>query len=125
MAGTLTFKIDDTFKRIVEHTLNAKEWTAAYGIGKPPEKPSLYLVKDRGAYLMPATKDKLKADTGTGCLVAYAKECPPDDWDAGQRICGGSDFAENVDCAVFARAIADGKKVVKIKLTEKTMEILA
>lgn len=57
---TFLFKIDDTLKRIIEHTTKHKDTCSlAYSGGKEKDPDSVYLVKDRGVYLMACTQPPL------------------------------------------------------------------
>jgi len=131
MAGTLTFPVTDTLKRIVKHTRKYGKCRVAYSDPKAyTEEPSLFLVKDSGVYLMSASDEALpRGDEEKANLVAYAQGLNPktdgDIWDEQQSVCGGDDFAENVDLGIFEKAIKGGCKAIKIRLTENSMEILA
>jgi len=129
MPGTLVFPIDDTLKRIVEHTRKHGKCRVAYS-KEYTEKPSLFFVKDDGAYLMSASDVPLRKDPDdkdSGNVVAYAEGLNPktdgDIWEAQQFICGGDDFAENIDLKIVEDGILHGYKKLKIKLTETSMEV--
>ena len=128
MGGTLTFPVDDDLKRIVEHARkNGKRRIPCSG--EHGESPGLYLVKDHGVYLMPASDKPLLKEDGKSRLVAYARECDPrslgfDEWwrNAGD-ICGGDDFAELLGLGTFEGAIARGARKVTIKVSRTTLLI--
>lgn len=130
MAGTLTFPIDDRFKSMVEHARQAKEHRPTYGETNP--KPALWLVKDTGVYLMsngaPMQQDpnveKPKA------IVCYAKEANAETmefeevWEASRSIMGGDDGCDALELATFEKAIEQGVKSIKIKVTAKALNII-
>lgn len=130
MAGTLTFPIDDRFKSIVEHARQAKEHRPTYGQENP--QPALWLVKDQGVYLMSngAPMQQNPNVENKKAIVCYAKECDPtakefDDWyDASRRIMGGDDGCDALELETFEKAIAQGVKAIKIKVTEKSLSIV-
>lgn len=126
MGGTLTFKVDDTLKKIVAHTMAAKEWKEAY-TGKKLKKPSLFFVKDRGAYIMSAATKTLLKGKDKGHVVSFANGLDPDKnedvWDQCREICGGDDFAENLDCDDFDKIIKEGAKTIRIVLTDTSIAI--
>lgn len=67
-------------------------------------KPSIFLVKDRGAYIMSAAAQRqLRNDGSQSSVVAYAAGCDPEkdeDWyDTALDICGGDDFAQRIEVA--------------------------
>lgn len=128
MAGTLKWKIDEKLKQIVAHTMAATEWKTAYR-PEPYKEASLFFVKDSGVYLMTAAKEGQDDPEKKGsCLVAYAEgldpKTNPDYYDDQRAICGGDDFAENVECKPIADAIAQGAEYIKIRLTKKTMRLI-
>ena len=128
MGGVLTFEVNDVLKRIVEHTRKHGKCRVAYGEGEHTPEPSLFLVKDQGVYLMSASEKRLSGKNGKGNLVAYAREANPkfdDCWDSAREICGGDDFAENIDLSPFEEALASGAKSVEIKLSARSLEIAA
>lgn len=129
--GTLMFKVDDDLKKIVEHTRKHGECNIAYTheVGEP----SLYLVKDSGAYLMSASKKRLPANNGdpkdTSSLVVYAKGMNPNVdegyYETTRAACGGDDFAENLDLKFFENAITKGHKFVVIALLKTKIKMKA
>lgn len=126
----LKFAIDDVLKRIVEHSKANPICRVPYE-DRIIQKPGLYLVKDRGVYLMSASIERLTADQGTGSLVAYAKGLNPDVdgfddcWTASNDICGGDDFAELLPLDTFAGAVDRGYTTVSIELTDDSIIIQA
>ena len=88
----------------------------------------ILLVKDEGVYLMARTGER--NEKGGAVHVCYAEGLNPktdsvDDWWERARIeCGGDDFAETLDrrSDVFQDALQGGK-VLKIKLTAKTIRL--
>lgn len=149
MSTVLTFEINDKLKKLVEHTMAAKEFKGAYG-STPPKEPSLFFVHDDGIYIMTAAKDflydmdcpktvaTLKEVEGLAGeerkkameskfargVVCYAKGFDPkkdeDVWEAARDAVGGDDFAENVPCAPFAEAIKQNKPL-KMKVGAKSI----
>lgn len=121
--GKLTFPIDDRFKSIVQHALDAPEQRRG-AFCAPLDGPTITLVKDNGAYIMSAGNPaQIKPDL-SGCLVHYANEANYETmdrceaWEAGQAICGGDDFVEYLPAASFQNAIDQGAKTFEITLTE-------
>lgn len=117
MAGTLIFTIDDEFKSMVEHAA-ANDPGPFYGT---KIDRSMFLVKDRGAYLMSGGQPRQMREDGKGCVVQYAHEHNPEtgsyDYDFTRQVCGGDDFVEPLGLKFFQDAIADGRTKIHIKLT--------
>jgi hypothetical protein len=114
--ANLNFTIDDTLKSIVAHAA-ANPKHELYG---EPIEPSLWFVKDNGAYLMsPASPRQLRED-GDGCVVAYAKGCDPnkdeDFYENARMYCGGDDFVEAIPLARLQPAIAAGATRLTVSL---------
>ncbi len=118
--GTLIFPIDDTLRSIVAHTQANPEMGSYYGTEIPP---SLYLVKDHGAYLMSASKEPQlltpKMDDFRR-VVAYAIGHDPNkdtyDWDFTRGVCGGDDFGEPIPVDWFVKVIGSGCTEIHIRL---------
>lgn len=114
MSGTLTFPIDDTLKSIVEHAA-ATDPGPFYG---EKIERSVFLVKDRGAYLMSGGQPRQMREDGKGCVVSYAEGHNPDtgdyDYDRTRDICGGDDFGEPLDPQFFRSAITLGATEIRI-----------
>ena len=97
----LKFNIADV-KRVVDHSLAAKEQGLVAYTNDPVKEPSLILVHDQGVYLMSngIPRDIVK---GTSSFVAYAKGCNPhkdvDFYDNARDLVGGDDFAETLQVA--------------------------
>lgn len=126
MAGTLTFKVTDDLKRIIEHA-NANDPGPYYGetIGR-----SVFLVKDRGCYLMSAGQPGLLRNpdatdvTKSFQVVEYAEGFHGDsyDYDELRAVCGGDDFGEPLGAQWFADMIARGATGFTVKLDGDSIE---
>lgn len=150
MPGILTFNIDEDLKAIVEHARAAVLRNACYEElydpecrrdGKTPEEgkfpepddideekipPGLWLVADRGVYLMSPGKPGLNARNGEGSLVSYAVECNPSDdhcYDSKTSIMGGDDGVDKIGLEVFEEAIRSGAVAVIIEVTSDALKI--
>jgi hypothetical protein len=113
---TFLFKLDDTLKRIIEHTTKHKDTCKlAYSGGKETDPDTVYLVKDQGVYIMACTEPPLTVEQGKPQnIVAYAETHGADTW------LGGDDFAENIPAAWFRDAFAEGNKgSIILTLTDK------
>lgn len=153
MPGILTFVVDDRLKAIVAHARNAPARKPNYADlydpdlrldGKEPADDvfptsdeidesqiphGLWLVKDRGVYLMspgsPHLPDKEGSDSS---LVAYAREADPADedcYDAARSIMGGDDGCDRIDLEFFEQAIAQGMGTVLIQVGETSLSLFA
>lgn len=127
MGGTLIFKVTDDLKRIVEHAAN-NDPGLYYGM---KIERSVFLVKDRGCYLMSAGQPGLLREDNGGAkgdkmVVQYAEGFHADsyDYDELRAVCGGDDFGEPLDVAAFQRAVAMGVPQIKVKLTAETIEVI-
>lgn len=150
MSGILTFTVDDVLKKIVKHARDATLRYACYAElydpqcrkdGKAPEgdrfpqaddvdeekiPPGLWLVADRGVYLMSPGKPGLTAPSGEGSLVSYAVECNPADdhcYDSKTSIMGGDDGVDKIGLEVFEEAIRTGAVAVIIEVTNDSLKI--
>lgn len=150
MPGILTFIVDDTLKAIVEHARTSPSRNPSYDElydpacrkdGKEPEDGTfptvddvdpdkipfgIWLVKDRGVYLMSPGNPNLKAPTGDESLVAYAIEANPNDddcWETARSIMGGDDCVEKIDLPFFERAIARGMTRIVIAVTDAQISL--
>ncbi|MAM83288.1 MAG: hypothetical protein CL472_01230 [Acidobacteria bacterium] len=147
MSGTLTFKVDDTLRALVAHAKSSTARKASYeqlydetllkegcepGLSEsidPDKIPAgLWLVKDRGVYLMSNGQSNLP---GPGCapnLVHYADEANPDKdpegyYDSARRIAGGDDFVEAIDINVFEDALHHNAEEIIFTMTHDSMTI--
>lgn len=152
MAGTLTFPVTDDLKAIVDHARTAPTRRPNYvelfdpAIRKDGKEPAegewpeqddvdperiphgLWLVYDRGVYLMSPGDPMLPSHDGKGSLVAYAVECDPkneDWWDAKRSIVGGDDGVDKLDLGFFEAAIARGAKEIRVVVTETQLKLEA
>ncbi len=150
MPGILTFIVDEDLKAIVEHARAAVHRNACYvelydpecrKDGRTPEDgkfadpddvdegkipPGLWLVADRGVYLMSPGKPGLAAPSGEGSLVSYAVECNPVDahcYDSKTSIMGGDDGVDKIGLEVFEEAIRSGAAAVSIEVTSDALKI--
>lgn len=108
---TYTFEVNQNLVDIVQST-QGKKCKAAYQ--KKQADPSLWIVKDEGCYLMSAAMTRKAGEP-----VHYAIGCLPADGHI-----GGDDFAENLPLKWFEKAIAEKRKTITIKITEKEIEVL-
>jgi len=96
--GTLTFRTADVVP-LIEHALTAKDHDPAFEDPKPVG-PALWLVHDRGVYLMSNGMPRLLDEAGRS-RVAYAEGCDPERdpewWETSDALAGGDDFAELLD----------------------------
>jgi hypothetical protein len=100
---------------IIEHTRKHGKCREAYTNMDYPL--SLYIVKDDGAYLMSASQVDMPKPEGKGMVVAYAEGCRPEDgW------IGGDDSADNVPLEWFEKAIAKGRRMATVLLTENEIK---
>lgn len=89
--------------------------------------PALFLVKDRGCYLMSNAAGQVR-DPATNTLpVAYAHGLGADaDYDDLKYVCGGDDFCELIELdALTIQALRDVSEhgVVKVRLTDESIEM--
>lgn len=106
MSGMLKWAVNDAFRAMVDQAVK--------------RKGRLCLVKDDGVYLMSFGK------TAKENKVVYAEGLDPkaDDWyDRAHAICGGDDFGEDFRASDFANALAKDAKIVKIKMTARSMAV--
>ena len=152
MAGNLTFLVDDTLRAIVEHARNSPTRSPNYAElydpacrkdGKEPAEDvfpthedvdpakipyGLWLVKDRGVYLMSPGNPRLQDPNGHGSLVAYALEANPasdDCWDMARAIMGGDDCVEKIDLAFIEKAIKDGLSRIIVTVSPTGIDLNA
>jgi hypothetical protein len=115
--GMLKFKINDDFKAIVKHTMEAPAQRVHYG--DPTKEPCLCLVHDDGIYMMsngePAQDNPNRDKTKNGALllVVHAEGCNPDTdgddvWNHCRTLVGGDDFGERIPAKDFVTAIEKG-----------------
>lgn len=153
MPGFLTFPLDDTLKTIVAHARSAPTRKPNYADlyepdlrrdGKEPADgvfPSaddidpakiphgLWLVKDRGVYLMSPGEPHLPdVDGSKSSMVAYALEANPADedcYDAARSIMGGDDGCDRLDLEFFEQAIAQGMGAVLVEVSDTSLSLFA
>ena len=90
MGGTLLFPIDDAFKAMVDQAVKANS--------------PLKFVKDQGVYLL-AFGAEVHQNKVCYALGFNPKVDDFDSWyDRAHRICGGDDFAGDMDMAIAAEA---------------------
>ncbi|MHB1952514.1 MAG: DUF3085 domain-containing protein [Thermoplasmataceae archaeon] len=121
-----------------EYYPGGKIITGAHGLpeGKHIDKskvpPALWLVKDRGVYLMSNGDPGLMRDTKTGSHeVVYAEGCDPDrcpnDWyDNSLDIMGGDDCSETIAVGDFEEMMRGAKDtdLFRIRVTGNSMALL-
>lgn len=128
--GTLVFPINDDLKRIVEH---AEAHAPGPYYGETLEGHHLFLVKDRGCYLMSAGQPGLKVDPTNDKnphqVVVYADGHNPDkpdyDYDHTRSVCGGDDFGEPYGVEFFRKAIDGGASKIIVELTSTKIALKA
>lgn len=107
-------------QQLLDDSKNAKEWRLAYGEHSDPKdaRPGLWMVGDRGVYLMSNSKNGVMAPESTPesiqYLVAYADQCNPntaEDWYSAKREAfGGDDGVELLDVQLIEGALAKAKR---------------
>lgn len=123
-----TFDINDALRRIVDHAKKADRYQMTFSereSGETP-KPGIYLVKDRGAYLMSAGVPGDIIDSKKNShFVHYARGHHPDKDPFDSWYVGGDDFGEKIGIDIFDNAILalDAKPnaaggELRIKVTE-------
>lgn len=126
--GSLRFRTADLLP-LIEHALGAQDHDPAFEDPKPAG-PALWLVHDRGVYLMSNGMPRLLDENGRS-RVAYAEGCDPDKdpewWEASEALVGGDDFAEVLGenwLRHLQAAHERGAKLVTIELTGDTLKLL-
>jgi hypothetical protein len=108
-------------------------WPDQANIDLAKLKPALWLVSDRGVYLMSnaelSPELKIKIEAGQSLPVAYANECNPkssnDDWYANKRaIMGGDDCVTSLPLAWFEEAVKAGKSTFQLQVTSENIRII-
>lgn len=98
--NTLLFPAAEV-RRLLEHTLAAKSFRQGYeeSFSGKPARPALWLVGDRGVYLM-SNADPADMVSGSSIFVSYAKgynpSVDPDWYDAKRETFGGDDFVDTL-----------------------------
>jgi len=125
---TLRFRTADLLP-LIAHALAAKEHDPAFGDPKPAG-PALWLVHERGVYLMSNGMPRLLDDNGRS-RVAYAEGCDPDRdpewWETSEALVGGDDFAEVLDenwLRHIRAAHAQGVESLAIGVTGDALRLL-
>lgn len=127
--GILVFKADQV-KKLVDHALAAPGHRDFYDM---QPGMALYLVGDRGVYLMSSGMPMLQnPDAPEGHhFVAYAEGCNPDVddfdtwWENKRDLFGGDDasspleWVENIDGLIKA-----GVETIRIKITPASLELM-
>ena len=103
-----TFELNDAFRRVVNHAKASTVFQASFDENhkqKTP-KPGIFLVKDRGVYLMSAGKPSDKVDPEkNGCFAHYANGHHPDNDPFESWCVGGDDFSDKIDTGIFDTAL--------------------
>lgn len=107
------------------------KWPKADDVDVSTLDERCWLVKDRGAYLMAATVERLKGEKEHN-FVAYCEGCDPDvDEDVFDRcraVFGGDDFSEVIPLDWLALAIEDAKATgidcMIIKVTKNNLALV-
>jgi hypothetical protein len=101
---------------LIDHAKSCTEWGATYA--GPAKGPGLWLVGDRGVYLMSNGKPHLQKPGAEPdhSIVVYAEECNPDKdpdgwWDAKQAYYGGDDGFDTILIADIDHLLARAKKL--------------
>tara|TARA_R100001369_G_C3280119_1_gene161799 strand:+ start:494 stop:871 length:378 start_codon:yes stop_codon:yes gene_type:complete len=124
--STLNFKSNKTLKSLARKTLFSKEFKIAYRDQTTIEK-SFWLVKDDGIYVMNCYVKNGKREKVNQVIYAsgFNPKTNDDVWEDSRDAVGGDDFAENIplDYSQLNR-LRDGGNLT-IKITEKSLEIIA
>jgi hypothetical protein len=115
----LTFDVT-IVQQLLNNSKNAKQWEVAYGEhgDQSQARPGLWLVGDRGVYLMSNSTDGVhepgSTPENTKHVVAFAHQCDPDKcehWYENKRAAfGGDDGVEFLDARLIEAALAKAKK---------------
>lgn len=147
MSGTLTFQVNDTLRALVAHAKSSTVRKPSYeqlydeallkegcepGLSESidPDKipAALWLVKDRGVYLMSNGASNLPGAGAKSNLLHYANEANPEKdpdgyYDNARRIAGGDDFVEAIDIKVFDEVLHHNAEEVTFTMTGESMTI--
>lgn len=154
MSGHLTFNVGEV-RRLMEHAKAATSHRPSYEDQFKPEyhlggvvkmksgwpdpdnlnldaiPAGLWLVKDKGIYLLSNGNPGLLIESGEGRhLVVYAVECNPDTnedyWEIGQSIMGGDDCVITLPISMFDLAIRgkDDKDTFQLHAMEDAIELV-
>lgn len=122
--GKLVFRVDDDLMEIIQHCCKGKcriPYTDTIS-----EEPGMWLVKDRGVYMMASCEGLSSKTDEKRALVVYANGHNPDKdkdtWQADREACGGDDFAEFIPIGGMEKKIKKGMKLV-IELTPTQLSI--
>jgi hypothetical protein len=103
---------------LLNNSLTAKEWRRTYWFSdESEEQPGLWLVGDRGVYLISNSKEGVLKPESTperpSHVVAYARECDPttdDNWVENKiKYFGGDDLVYFVDAESIQRGLAQAE----------------
>lgn len=108
-----------------------RPWPTADEVDNSKLKPSWLLVKDRGAYAMANTEERLPGEESVNFCV-YCEGCDPDVnedyYDRQQAVFGGDDFGQALPLEWLKMAIdnaeACGIDIMIIKVTEEGFELV-
>ena len=131
METVLEFAATD-LKAIVEHSVAAKAWQAAYESQATDDGPLITLVGDDGVYILsagvPAQMNPNAGENGPTRLVAYARGCNPyrdgrmAAYDNKVALYGGDDGADSLPWAGdILRMIEAGAETIVITLKESSI----
>lgn len=99
-----------------------KEWTGEHWEKLTDfftDEPTLWLVKDKGIYLMPSDDGK----TTPAYAVGYNPEKNGDVYDRCRAAVGSDDFCESFPLKEVSRIIASGSDLI-IRFDENTLEVI-
>lgn len=118
------FKIEDVRARLA-HSKSAKEWSKLYGIDGT-DQPGLWLVKDRGVYIMSNANPKELVNPGdpdnSRCVVSYAEGHDPkkdEDW-----WVGGDDYVEIFSAEDLEPELTENVTHVIFEVSDSTIKIV-
>lgn len=126
----------ESAQKLLSHSKQATAHQAVYG-RKETEHPGLLLVGDNGIYLCSNGLPSLRADGSEGTvspknplMVAYARECDPDQldfelwWNTKQRSFGGDDGFEFLAAKWLQAALESNNDWLVLEVTPETIKVL-
>ncbi len=129
--AVITFRAAD-LRRVVEHAMASTKFRRTYndqfaGIEEVTE-PMLWLVGDRGVYLMSNGDPGDKTGVGDSLYVVFAEKISPKDegwYDTKRLVFGGDDFVESLPWCETIKAMIDaGQEYIRMKIVGDNIELL-
>ena len=130
--GIASFKADDV-RRVITHASQAKDHeVSTYGVERlEPGTPAVFLVGDRGVYLMSngLPRDVEKNGDGEMAFVAYATGIDPtedEDWyDRKVLVFGGDDGGHLLPwCESISKLLEDGRPTIEIDIGDADIGLI-